>query len=209
MFKYFIIDEVLKKVETRKINLNKSDCPSVRTPEYNIPARTATTQNQGLSCFVPRDKATVLKNKISVSANGDFCAFWHDTEFTILQDSYALEGKDFELNEKRALYIIAAMYKSLQKIYNWDNKSGWNKIKEKQIYLPIKDSGKIDFDYMESYIAELEGQRIAELEGYLVASGLNDYVLTEQDKEVISASLQKQGITKIQIFKMMLKMAYD
>ena len=40
---------------------------------------------------------------------------------------------------------------------------------------------------MEKYIAELEAQRIAELEAYLVATGLSDYTLTKKEE----SSLQK------------------
>ena len=37
-------------------------------------------------------------------------------------------------------------------------------------------------------IAELEQERIAELDVYLVASGLDDYELTDEDKEILSLS---------------------
>lgn len=35
---------------------------------------------------------------------------------------------------------------------------------------------------MESFIAELEAERIAELEAYLLATGLTDYILTAEEK---------------------------
>ena len=217
MLKQFLIGDILKKVETKKVSLKKSDCSSVYTNEYNLPARTATTQNQGLSCFVPKDMATVLINKISVSANGDFCAFWHDTNFTILQDSYALDGNGFELNEKKALYIIASMYKTLEKKYNWNNKSGWEKIKKEKLYLPIKideknnpiidstcfyhEEGFIpDFEHMEKYINELEKERMNELEKYLTASGLNDYELTEEEHELLSLKINYYNFKVEEIF---------
>lgn len=154
MLKQFLIGDILKKVETKKVSLKKGDCSPICTNEYNLPARTATTQNQGLSCFVTKNMATVLRNKISVSANGDFCAFWHDTDFTILQDSYALEGNGFELNEKRALYIITSMYKALEKKYNWNNKSGWEKIKKEIISLPTHNILYPDFNRLQDIVLE-------------------------------------------------------
>ena len=39
---------------------------------------------------------------------------------------------------------------------------------------------------MQERIAELEQERIAELDAYLVASGLDDYELTDEDKEILS-----------------------
>ena len=210
MDKEFVLDNLLTKVVTKKISLKKGDCPTSPSKEFDLPARTATTINQGLSCYVPKSLATVCKNMISVSANGDFCAFWHDEDFTILQDAYALEGKGFILNEKIALYIISVMYRALESKYNWNNKSGWQKIKHECISLPIKtdengnpiidnthfyhEEGFIpDFDYMQERIQELEQERIQELENYLIATGLNDYTLTDEDIQVLShfASLKE------------------
>lgn len=183
------LGELLKLVKTNKINIKKGNCPSNPIGEYLLPARTATAQNQGLSCYVPIKNATVIKNKISVSANGDYCAFWHNVNFTILQDSYALEGKNFELNSKRALFIISQMNCALRNKYNWANKSGWEKLKNEYIKLPTKN-GEIDFEFMETFVAELqfrrmaelEARRVAELEAYLSATGLKDYTLTEKEK---------------------------
>ena len=53
-----------------------------------------------------------------------------------------------------------------------------------KIQLPIKNS-KIDFEFMESFIAELEAERVAELEAYLLATGLKDYTLTIEEQQVL------------------------
>ncbi len=49
----------------------------------------------------------------------------------------------------------------------------WAKIKKEKIQLPTKN-GEIDFEFMEKFIAELEAERLAELEAYLTATGLKD-----------------------------------
>lgn len=48
------------------------------------------------------------------------------------------------------------------------------------IKLPVRD-GKIDFDFMESFIAELEAERVAELSAYLKISGLDNNELSQQE----------------------------
>ena len=68
-------------------------------------------------------------------------------------------------------------------------------MKNTTIHLPITTSGEIDFEFMESFIAELEAERIAELEAeriaeleaYLLATGLTDYILTAEEKAVLQA----------------------
>ena len=58
-------------------------------------------------------------------------------------------------------------------------------------------------------VAELEKDRVAELENYLIASGLNDYKLTEEDKSVLAAKLVDGGgedtITKLDIYRWLLE----
>lgn len=54
-----------------------------------------------------------------------------------------------------------------------------------KVFLPTKN-GEIDFEFMESFVAELEAQRVAELEAYLIASGLNDYELAPEEREVLN-----------------------
>lgn len=67
--------------------------PNVATNEYDLPALTAGIQNQRLNNYVPRKNATILKNVISISANGanTGATFYQSKEFTVLQDAYAIK----------------------------------------------------------------------------------------------------------------------
>ena len=147
---------------------------------------TAGLENQGLAYYVPKENATILKNVISVSANGanTGAMFYQPNEFTVLQDSYAIEYKDRNLNSKEYLFILSALQKTIRFRFDWSNKAGWEKIKNEQITLPCLNDN-IYFYYMEKYIEELEALRIEELEAYLVATGLKNYRLTKYDEEVL------------------------
>lgn len=54
-----------------------------------------------------------------------------------------------------------------------------------KVNIPVQPSGKIDFEFIESFIAELQAQRIAELQAYLTATGLKDYTLTDEECKVL------------------------
>lgn len=54
-----------------------------------------------------------------------------------------------------------------------------------KINIPVTDNGKIDFDFISSFIAELEAERIKELEAYLKVSGLSDCTLTVKEQRAI------------------------
>lgn len=53
------------------------------------------------------------------------------------------------------------------------------------IKLPETADGKIDFDFMESIIAELEAERVAELSAYLTVSGLDNYELSNDEEDAL------------------------
>lgn len=100
-------------------------------------------------------------------------------------------------NEKCCLYVISCIRKSAGNGWSYAVKFNRALVKELPIELPVIESpdpnhdytvDDIDYEYMQERIAELEQERIAELDAYLVASGLDDYELTDDDKEILSLS---------------------
>ena len=94
-------------------------------------------------------------------------------------------------NEKIAYFLIA----NIQRFVSlYDGQQGGYKledIKRHKIKLPTQN-GKIDFGFMESFIARLEEQFVAELEAYLSITGLNDYELTDEEEKAINDYLDKK-----------------
>ena len=89
-------------------------------------------------------------------------------------------------NEKIAYFIIASIQRFVSQ---YDGQQGGYKledIKNHIIELPLKNN-KIDFDFMETFVAELEAQRVAELKNYLEVSGLDDYELSNRELEVLKS----------------------
>ncbi len=182
------IDDVFNKIETTKLKYPVSQLSKKRNSIFNLPAVTAGILNQGLSCYVPRAEATILKNVISVSANGANTGvmFYQPYEFTILQDSYAIKCKVPNISERQYLYLLSALQKTIYGYFDWTDKAGWTKIKNYNIILPTKNN-QIDYTFMESYIRELEQERISELEQYLRVTGLDTYTLTPREQEILTS----------------------
>ena len=82
-------------------------------------------------------------------------------------------------NKAIASIIISACRVSTSKKYDYGNKFNREAMKNTTIHLPITTSGEIDFEFMESFIAELEA--------YLLATGVTDYILTAEEKAVLQA----------------------
>ncbi|WP_242840646.1 restriction endonuclease subunit S [Clostridium hydrogeniformans] len=89
-----------------------------------------------------------------------------------------------KLNKINQMFIIASIDKVIKSKYSYNKKATKIELKNTIITLPTKNS-KIDFEFMESFIVELEADRIAELEAYLSATGLKDYSLTAEEQKVL------------------------
>lgn len=124
--------------------------------------------------------------------DGNTISFGQDTATMFYQERPYFTGDKIKIlkpKEKRfckanAQFFLSAMRKVFSS-FSWGSSSFSVSIIEKQkIQLPTQE-GKIDFDFMESFIAELEAQRVAELEAYLLATGLKDYNLTEEEQQAL------------------------
>jgi len=97
-----------------------------------------------------------------------------------------------ELNKTNQIFIIASINKVIKSKYSYNQKATKIELKNTVIQLPTKN-GKLDFEFMESFIVELQGEHIAELErermaeieAYLSATGLKDYTLTAEEQQIL------------------------
>ena len=90
------------------------------------------------------------------------------------------------------MFIIAVIKRVIQAKYSYNHKATKIELKNTYVPLPVKN-GKIDYDFMESFIAELEAERVAELEAervaelsaYLTVSGYDNYELSCEELTAI------------------------
>lgn len=87
---------------------------------------------------------------------------------------------------KEIAYFFVSLIQKFVSLY--DGQQGGYKlddIKNHRIELPIKNN-KIDFDFMENFIAELKALRIAELRAYVKVTGLSNIELDEKNKMALT-----------------------
>ena len=111
--------------------------------------------------------------------------FYQEKDFIGYSHIQHLVPKIERFNKLIAAVIISACRVSTSKQYDYGNKFNRKAMNKTKIQLPT-ENGKIDFEFMESFIAELEAQRIAELEAHLLATGLKDYTLTSQEQVALN-----------------------
>lgn len=86
----------------------------------------------------------------------------------------------FNVPEKSILFLSTLLNKQKPKLLAVLVRDVDKTFKSLNVFIPTKD-GKIDFDFMESFIAELEAQRVAELSAYLKVSGFDNCELSVEE----------------------------
>lgn len=121
------------------------------------------------------------ENTISVSQVGAVHAQLRKNKWYSSQNIFTLTAKDEKLIN---LFTVTAINRILSEYGGYSSYPTLIKLENHVIQLPTKN-GQIDFDFIEGFVAELEAQRVAELEAYLSVTGLKDYELTHEEEKVL------------------------
>lgn len=132
-------------------------------------------------------KAINIGNTITCSDTtlGADTMFYQENDFIGYSHIQHLVPKTKPFNKSIASVIISASRISTSKQYDYGNKFNRVEMNKTKIQLPTKN-GKIDFEFMENFIAELETERIKNLETYIVATCLKDYTLTKEEQQLLT-----------------------
>nr|WP_033704208.1 restriction endonuclease subunit S [Helicobacter pylori] len=120
------------------------------------------------------------------------CAFYRSFPYKMVTHArvFSLKPK-FEINHKIGLFL-STLFFGYPKKFGYENMCSWVKIKNDKVILPLKPTANaqtledIDFHFMEKFIAELEQCRLAELEAYLKATGLENTTLSNDEENALN-----------------------
>ena len=144
----------------------------------------ATSVNNGITARISNDKYIHPSGTITVTYNGSVGeAFYQIEPFWASDDVNVLYPK-FLMNEKIALFFLSPLIKK-GKTYGYAFKWTKEKMERDTISLPVDKLGKIDFEFIESRVRELEEERVRELEEYLRVSNFSDCSLTLAEKKAL------------------------
>jgi hypothetical protein len=176
------------------------DISKQKTSEFSLPLVNAKDGSNGVMYYGRPEDFESAKMTIDIVNDGAVSTgnvYSQPQNTGVLYNAYLIKPK-FKASEELLHFFTTAIQKSIKHKFGYENKAGWDKVKKEKIQLPTKN-GEIDFDFMESFIAELEAERIAELEAYLLATGLNDYELTEEEEKILHEF--EQGKIEFREFK--------
>lgn len=110
--------------------------------------------------------------------------FYQEKDFIGYSHIQHLVPKFVPFNRRIAAFIISSCRIATLKKYDYGHKFNRAAMAKTKIQLPIIN-GEIDFEFMESFIAELEAQRVAELSAYLKVSGYDNYALSAEEIDAL------------------------
>ena len=156
--------------------------------------------NNSIISYISYNKVLIEEAPCIFIGGKTFVVTYQENDF-FSNDSHnlVLYVKDARLQNKSCqLLLVSCIYKSLKNKYSWGNSISYKKIQDDKIVVPIKNN-TIDFEFMESFIEELEAERIEELEAerieeleaYLSVSGLKDTQLTADELSVVNDLISK------------------
>ncbi|WRG44026.1 restriction endonuclease subunit S [Helicobacter pylori] len=137
-------------------------------------------------------KARHFENFISVNFFGN--CFYHPYLASVEMKVHVLKLKNRLLTRRVGLFLANQLNKCFYGQFTYGTQLSSSKLKHNnfKIQLPLKPTANaqtlegIDFHFMEKFIAELEQCRLAELQAYLKATGLENTALSSTEENALN-----------------------
>ncbi|TGY70064.1 restriction endonuclease subunit S [Phocaeicola sartorii] len=149
----------------------------------NIPFVMAGITNTGVINYISNPVASFPKNSITVDIFGN--TFYRDYDFGAGDDTGVYWNDDVEYSKDAMLFFAVAMQKALLGRFSYGKKLRSSQSLKFKMMLPVKND-RIDFEFISSFIKELEAERIKELEAYLKVTGFDNYELTKEEQDSLA-----------------------
>ena len=157
----------------------------------DIPFVMAGITNTGVINYISNPVASFPKNSITVDIFGN--TFYRDYDFGAGDDTGVYWNDNVKYSKDAMLFFAVAMQKALLGRFSYGKKLRSSQSLNFKMMLPVKND-KIDFEFISSFIAELEAERIKELEAerikeleaYLKVTGFDNYELTKEEQDSLA-----------------------
>lgn len=188
-WKEFLIEDLFEKLDLKfkKKKFNKAeDISQKRTKEFDLPLVNAKNGDNGIMYYgrsTDFESAEMTIDIVNDGAVSTGNVYPQPQRTGVLYNAYLIKAKQ-NVSKVSLSFLSTAIQKSIKLKFGYENKAGWEKVKKEYISLPSLDDNPAYF-YMDSFITELQAERLQELQGYLQVTGLSNYTLTEEEQRAI------------------------
>ncbi|MCQ2781117.1 restriction endonuclease subunit S [Helicobacter pylori] len=193
----FKLGDLFEKLDLKfkkKIFNKRKDISKVQTSEFDLPLVNAKNGDNGIMYYGRSSDFESAEMTIDIVNDGAVSTanvYPQPLKTGVLYNAYLIKPK-FTPTRETLLFFTPCIYKAIKLKFSYENKASWNKVKNELISLPLKPTANtqsledIDFDFMEKFIAELEQCRLAELQAYLKATGLENTTLSSAEENALN-----------------------
>lgn len=159
-WKHFYIPDIFSKIQRGKRLKNADHIPG------KIPYVSSTANNNGVDDYVEISHgARVFKNCISLANSGSVgTAFYEPFSFVASDHITSLK---MENGSKFVYLFLVAIIEKQSSNFNFNREINDSRIKKMQVMLPVNDSGKPDYAYMEQYAKNMMLRKYRQYLAYL------------------------------------------
>lgn len=196
----FRIGNLFEKLPLKRIKKTfdkKKDLSKVQTVEFNLPLINAKVGDNGIMYYGREKDWESVEMTIDIVNDGAVSTgmvYAQPQRTGTLYNAYQIRLRKISPTYRQLLFLQQCLQKNIQLKFDYYNKATWdNKVENETILLPLisqvdpknYSQSDIDWQFMEEFIEELEIERIQELKEYLIATRLNDYHLSDDEKVLL------------------------
>lgn len=143
------------------------------------------TENNGVNYYTEDELSEneVFEAELTISTRGEYSGsvFYHPEKFALANNILVMKMPSLSKNQKM---FVGGLINSLP----YGGYSGYPRkdtLKKDKIQLPTKYN-KIDFNFMDVLVADIEAEHILILDMYLTENGFKETTLTDEEKQILA-----------------------
>ncbi|MGM9809511.1 MAG: restriction endonuclease subunit S [Paludibacteraceae bacterium] len=149
-WKEFVLGEEFA-IESTSSSIDKN---KLQEGEQNFPYITRTDNNNGIDHFVPEQNYALDEGNVITIGLDTQTVFYQPAAFYTGQNIQVIRHK--QLNKYNALFIRVALQRVLSR-FSWGSYGATlTRLRKSRIYLPATNDGKTDFDFMATFMRQVE-----------------------------------------------------
>ena len=160
----FKVGDLFKKVDLKrkKVDFQKnSDLSKTKTDEFNLPLVNAKHGNNGIMYYGREEDWEYAEMTIDIVSDGAVSAgnvYPQPNKTGILYNAYLIKPLKKDVTENHLSFLATVIEKYAKQKYSYANKCVWNKLALDKIPLPVDQTGQPDWNYMESFMKQINQQ---------------------------------------------------
>ena len=154
----FRIGDLFEKLDLRfrKNKFDKiNDVSKIWSSEFNLPLVNAKHGDNGVMYYgraCDFDSAEMTIDIVGDGAVSTGDVYPQPNKTGVLYNAYLIRPLWDNPIREHLMFFTAVIQKTIKHQFGYDNKAGWNKVKELMIHLPVTANGNPDYDYMTRFI---------------------------------------------------------